>query len=94
MSKDNSQCDVFDVTSLGFSRRVLRDDNYSRLSRSLLSNPEKADELVNELSPNDNFLLLSSGKFTNGLNDIHNVSWLLLTVIFVSFTLTCLFITH
>jgi len=73
MSSDNSQCDVLDVASLGFSRRVLRDDNYSRLSRSLLSNPEKADELVNELSPNDKFLCLSSGEFSN-LNAIHNVS--------------------
>ena len=73
MSSDNSKCEVFDVTSLGFSRRVLRDDNYSRLSRSLLSNPEKADELVNELSPNDKFLCLSSGEFSS-LNAIHNVS--------------------
>ena len=74
MSSNNSQCDVLDVTSLAFRPRVLRDDNYSRLSRALLNNPEKADELVNELSPNDKFLCLSSGEFTKGLNVIHNVS--------------------
>jgi len=74
MSSDNSQCDVLDATSLGFSRRVLRDDKYSRVSRLQFTNLEKADELVNELSPNDKFLCLSSGEFTKGLNVIHNVS--------------------
>ena len=73
-NNDNSQCDVLDTTSLGFRRTILRDDKYSRASRLQFTNVKKADELVNELSPNDNFLRLSSGKFTNGLNDIHDVS--------------------
>jgi len=74
MSSDNSQCDVLDTTSLGFRRTILRDDKCSRASRLQFTNVKKADELLKELSQNDNFLCLSSGKFTNGLNAIHDVS--------------------